>query len=161
MANTTSATLQLSNLVEGTYVFGLTVTDDDGATGYDQVTVVVSPEPVNIPPNVTASNDMAISLPTSSVNLTCTANDSDGTITSFLWEKVSGPSATIGSPNVANTTVSGLIAGNYVFKITVTDNDGLLHSKSSSIEVKPACYSSDPLFFVCSRHTLFCFCWIG
>ena len=34
--NTLSATLTLSNLLEGTYVFGLTVTDNDGATGKHQ-----------------------------------------------------------------------------------------------------------------------------
>ena len=42
LSNTLSATITLSNLLQGTYVFGLTVTDNDGATGYDEVLVEVT-----------------------------------------------------------------------------------------------------------------------
>jgi gliding motility-associated-like protein len=145
MTNTTSSTLRLSNLISGTYVFGLTVTDDDGATGYDEVIVVVSPEPVNIAPSANAGSDIAITLPTNQVNLSCTANDPDGSISSYLWEKVSGPSATIGSANSANTTASNLVAGSYVFRVTVTDNDGATASDNVNVTVYEQNINQNPV----------------
>lgn len=140
-----TSTLQLTNLVQGTYIFGLTVSDDDGATGYDEVKVIVAPEPVNIAPNVTASNDAAITLPTNSVNLTSNANDPDGSIVSYLWAKISGPSANISSPGTANTSISNLVAGSYVFRITVTDNDGAKASDNVNVTVYEQNINQNPV----------------
>ncbi|TLX77471.1 T9SS type A sorting domain-containing protein [Labilibacter sediminis] len=43
--NDNTNSLTASNLIEGTYVFELVVTDNDGSTGSDQVNVFVEPEP--------------------------------------------------------------------------------------------------------------------
>lgn len=43
IASATSASTQVGNLKEGVYVFQLTVFDEDGATGSDTVSIVVSP----------------------------------------------------------------------------------------------------------------------
>ncbi|HEX4850220.1 MAG TPA: T9SS type A sorting domain-containing protein, partial [Puia sp.] len=65
-----------------------------------------------------------IILPTSSTKLDGTNSfDPDGTITSYYWSQVSGPSnAVITSGNTATPTVSNLVVGQYVFELTVTDN---------------------------------------
>src|SRR5215203_1113296 len=81
--------------------------------------------PVNQSPAVNAGTDQTIVLPTSSVTLTGTASDPDGSIASYSWSKVSGPAGgTITSAASASTTVTGLVQGIYSFRLTVTDNGG-------------------------------------
>ena len=96
IANPNNATTSINNLQEGTYVLELQVTDDQGATHTDQVQVVVQP-PVsnNIAPVAHAGADVAITLPTNTANLDGSASsDADGTIVSYQWTVLSGPSST-------------------------------------------------------------------
>lgn len=58
-------------------------------------------------PMVEAGEDVQITLPNNSVVLTGTGSDPDGGEVSFLWEKVSGPSATLSGENTAQLSVSG------------------------------------------------------
>jgi hypothetical protein len=46
LSGSATADLTIENMVEGAYVFRLTVTDDENATGTDDINVLVSPEPV-------------------------------------------------------------------------------------------------------------------
>jgi dienelactone hydrolase len=57
-------------------------------------------------------------------NLNATLSiDADGWIKSFKWSKVSGPSSFwFSNAYAAQTRANGLVAGTYVFRITVTDN---------------------------------------
>lgn len=126
--------LPINNLVQGTYQFELTVTDNQGAIGKDTVQVTVNPSP-NLNPVVTVRADTTIVLPTNSVSLTGSATD-DGTIVSYQWQKDTGPSTyTIVSVNSANTTVGNLIQGVYKFTLIATDNLGATGSKSVNITV--------------------------
>lgn len=111
----TSATTSITALAEGDYVFRLTVADDKGATVSDDIQISVVPG-VNIPPTISSAV-------VSTITLTSSASDADGTIT-YEWTKISGGSASFGSPNSATTTVSNLQQGSYVFRLTVTDNNG-------------------------------------
>lgn len=53
------------------------------------------------------------------------SHDSDGGwIAKFAWSQVSGAACTIATPSAGKTKVTGLVAGVYVFRITVTDNSG-------------------------------------
>lgn len=81
--------------------------------------------PGNTPPSANAGSDQQITLPTNSVTVNGSASfDTDGTITTFAWTKISGPSTfTITSPSSASTTITDLVAGTYVFRLTVTDDD--------------------------------------
>lgn len=123
IAGASTATLSLSNLLQGTYVFSLKVTDNNGATGTDQVSIVVNPAAVNQLPVVSTGLDKTVNLPTATVNITGTASDPDGSISSYLWERVSGAStAILSNTATATVTVSALTAGVYTFRLTVTDN---------------------------------------
>jgi hypothetical protein len=53
------------------------------------------------------------------------ATDADGSITSYSWSQVSGPSTAIfSSAGSASTTASGLVQGSYNFQLTAKDNTG-------------------------------------
>jgi endoglucanase len=78
----------------------------------------------NIPPTANAGSDQTITLPTATVTLTGSGSDVDGSITSVLWTQISGAPAIIVSPGSNSTSITGLVAGTYVFRFTVTDNNG-------------------------------------
>lgn len=137
ITSATSASTTATGLVAGTYVFNLRVTDNQGATGNDQMTVIVSNSP-NQAPTADAGIDQVIQLPTNSVNLSGSGNDPDGTISSYQWTKISGPAATITNASNASTSVTGLVQGVYQFKLQVTDNGGLTGSDIMTVTVNPA-----------------------
>lgn len=79
----------------------------------------------NESPVADAGADQFITQPTSTTTLTGSGTDVDGTIASYLWTKLSGPSCTIVSASSATTNVTGMsTAGTYVFQLQVTDNGG-------------------------------------
>jgi len=94
----------------------------------------------NYPPTADAEPEsQSITLPTNSANLTGSGSDPDGSITGYAWSKVSGPATyTINSPTSQNTTVSNLVEGTYVFRLTVTDNDGATGTDDVTVIVNPA-----------------------
>lgn len=126
LAGEETADLQVSDMEQGTYVFGLTVTDNDNATGYDEVTIAVSvaQSGPNEPPLAIAGDNASFSLPTNSVNLYGSGFDPDGTIVSYVWTKASGGAATLSNSNTPTLTVTDLQAGQYRFRLTVTDDKG-------------------------------------
>ena len=110
-------------MIQGIYQFELKVTDNNGATAVDTVQVTVNAA-ANIPPTANAGTDQSITLPTNTVSLTGTGTDTDGTISSYNWTKISGPSGTITTASSAATSVTGLTEGIYQFELRVTDNKG-------------------------------------
>jgi hypothetical protein len=125
LSGTSSSTLNASGLVQGSYVFRLTVKDDRGASSSDDVKVtVLANTSTNVAPVADAGADRNISLPTNSLAITATGTDSDGTIASYAWTKVSGGTATLSGATTNTLSLSGLVAGSYVFRVTVTDNGG-------------------------------------
>jgi hypothetical protein len=94
----------------------------------------------NLSPDANAGSDQNITLPTSSVLVTGNlSSDPDGTINSYLWEKVSGPAGgNISTPSNSSTSIINLAAGTYVFRLTVTDNEGAIDTDNITITVNPA-----------------------
>ncbi|WP_290709161.1 PKD domain-containing protein, partial [Flavihumibacter sp. CACIAM 22H1] len=135
-----SANTTVSGLAEGIYTFRLRATDNDGASGIDEMTVTVNAAAsTNQPPVAAAGSNRTITLPTNSVALNGTGTDADGSIAAYRWTQVSGPSTALINPvTAASTTVSGLVEGTYVFRLTVTDNDGATNSDETTVVVKPA-----------------------
>ena len=138
IVNPTSSTTGITGLVQGVYQFQLQVTDNNGATGTDIVQVTVNAAP-NVPPVANAGSDLMITLPINSVTLLGSGSDADGTIVSYLWTKISGPSGySIVNANSATTDITGLVKGSYKFQIKVTDNNGATGTDIIKITVNAA-----------------------
>lgn len=94
----------------------------------------------NKPPTAVAGADQVITFPLNSVSLDGrSSTDPDGTITRWSWTKISGPSSfTIAASTAAQTTVTNLVAGIYMFELVVTDNGGLSDKDTMQVNVNPA-----------------------
>ena len=138
-----SASTSVTGLAAGTHVFKLTVTDNRGATNSDMLSVVVTSG--NALPIANAGPDKTIKLPVSSVTLSGSGSDPDGSITAYAWNWERGPNTpTIVSKNSATTAITGMAAGTHVFKLTVTDNRGATNSDMLSVVVQPTSLATDP-----------------
>jgi K+-transporting ATPase c subunit len=103
------------------------------------VTVNGAPPQANQSPKANAGSNLVITLPTNSVTLTGSGTDADGTIASYQWSKVSGPSQySIVSSTKAQTIVNNLVEGIYQFAFTVTDNSGAPAKATVQVTVNKA-----------------------
>jgi hypothetical protein len=95
----------------------------------------------NKPPIAIAGPDQVITLPTDSVSLDGrSSSDPDGTISNWLWTKISGPASfNISNSLSPNTSVKNLAKGVYLFELKVSDNSGL--SDRDTMQV----FVNDPL----------------
>ncbi|HYF66938.1 MAG TPA: PKD domain-containing protein [Ohtaekwangia sp.] len=145
LSGATSARVNISGLVQGTYVFRLTVKDDKSATDTDDVTVTVkapvvtkpNPEPTNIAPVANAGSDKSLQIPINTVSLPGAGSDSDGEIVSYTWTKVSGGNATIKVATTTRVNVVDLEPGTYVFRLTVKDDKGGIGTDDVKVTVRP------------------------
>jgi len=115
----TSATTTVTGMSSGTYSFQLMQTDSNTGTIADTVNVVVNTSL----PIVNAGSNQTINLP-SPLTLSGSASGQGGhTISSHNWSQVSGPNtATITTPSSYTATVTNLVVGTYVFRLTATDD---------------------------------------
>lgn len=81
--------------------------------------------------NIIAGSNMVVSIPAQ----TLTLNGTTSSAGYVVWTKVSGGSATIDSPNNLTTTVSDLAGGDYVFQLTMIDNNGNTCVDTVNVEV--------------------------
>ncbi|XP_045451148.1 dyslexia-associated protein KIAA0319 [Melitaea cinxia] len=142
MQNTHSPYLQLSNLSEGVYTFVLRVTDSSGQTSSADVHVFVKP-PTNTPPVADAGPDQFISLPQTWIILNGSASHDDHRIVAYTWRCLSGPnnSSIVGfNESIANATA--LTKGQYVFSLTVLDDNG--NSATDNVTVTVAQNKNSP-----------------
>jgi PA14 domain/Secretion system C-terminal sorting domain/PKD domain len=148
-SNNGTASPTATGLIVGTYVFELLVTDNNGASNSDQVTVIVNPSvnKVNLVPVADAGSDTTIYLPAGSYTLNATGSyDPDGTIAGYQWQEIGGPNtAGASSMNSAEVSLSNLQQGAYRFQLTVTDNQGASSTAEVSITVGKSPSSTDQL----------------
>ncbi len=115
IANVNTATPALSGLIVGTYVFQLLVTDNNGASNTDQVTIQVNPavNKINQSPVALAGSDTTIYLPANGIVLNASRSyDPDGNITSYQWQEISGPNTAVASTmNGSTLDISDLQEG--------------------------------------------------
>ncbi|WP_276166308.1 PKD domain-containing protein [Zobellia alginiliquefaciens] len=142
LSDENTANLTATGLLAGNYVFRLTVTDQDNETTYDEVTLTAQSSGGGQSPIVSAGENQNINLPTANITLNGSGSDPDGGTVTFQWTQVSGPnSASLSDENTANLSVAGLLAGNYVFRLTVTDEN----NDTVSDEVALTVESSSPI----------------
>jgi hypothetical protein len=108
-SNTAIANPTFNNLVEGTYVLRLTVTDNSNATATDDVTITVRPTPT-VPARIEAENWSAMS----------------GVLTEFTQDAGGGQNVGwIENGDWMDYTISAPSAGNYTLRLRVaTPNNG-------------------------------------
>ncbi len=138
LSGTNTSRLRASNLREGSYIFQLTVTDDDGASRSDKMLVSVKRSGTNPPDDGTddgpssgnslpfayAGPDRVITLPTNSVTIQGEASDKDGKIVSYEWAKTYGNRANFSGANTSKVRIYDLEKGIYIFRLRVRDNNG-------------------------------------
>ncbi|RYZ42995.1 MAG: T9SS type A sorting domain-containing protein, partial [Sphingobacteriales bacterium] len=129
----------VNNLVAGVYTFRLMVTDDKGAIHNDDVTVTVNAGRTTSTqgPVANAGPDIFVVLPTNRTMLNGAAsNNPGGRITAYRWSKVTGPATfNISSNNAVTTKLEDLREGVYVFRLTVTDDKGAIHTDDVRVTV--------------------------
>ncbi|MCC6463826.1 MAG: hypothetical protein IT463_00645, partial [Planctomycetes bacterium] len=131
LASTLTVAGGASTITAGVYVFQLDVYDAAGLAGStpvsDEVRFVVIGAGT-VPPAAHAGIDRQGVVGTS---LQLTANessDSDGTITGYAWEladRPTGSAAALVGTATATPALTADVAGTYVIRLRVTDNDGL------------------------------------
>ncbi|MDP4251922.1 MAG: DUF4082 domain-containing protein [Bacteroidota bacterium] len=133
----TAVTTTVTGLIQGTYVFQLSV---NGGSSTSQVTITVNPAP---PPVANAGSNQSITLPASSVTLD--GSGSTGTISAYTWTQVSGPGTSlIASPATASTAVTGLIQGTYVFQLSLNGGVSLSQVTITVNAVAPPVANAGP-----------------
>jgi len=85
-------------------------------------------------------------LPTDSVSLDGSASsDPDGSISQWLWKKISGPASSLMiNPQLPNCKINALVKGVYSFELTVTDNGGLSAKDTVMITVDSVFVTNHP-----------------
>ena len=119
-------------------VLRLTVTDDDGATGFSDITVTVNT--TNQAPVASAGVDQTVNEQTTVPLDASGSTDADGMISTYAWSQVSGPNvslvnadaaaASFVAPSLSTTQTIGL-------SVLVTDNRGASSASTVSVTVNP------------------------
>lgn len=110
-------------------------------------TTAAAPAPTsNRLPVAKAGADITITLPVNNTTLNGSASiDPEGGLLKYAWSKVSGPlQYVINSKTSANTTVTGLVQGTYVFRLVVTDDKGATHQDDVTVRVLTASTANKP-----------------
>lgn len=91
-------------------------------------------------PTANAGADQSLPLGSTSTNLSGSGTGGNGSVTSYGWTRISGPNTpTIGSPSSATTSISGMIAGTYVYRLTVTNSLSQQATDDITITVAAGC----------------------
>ncbi len=117
----------------GNYNAVLTVTDNQGATGTNNVSITVSAPSNQSPVAMVSANPQSGEAPLLVSFSSAGSNDPDGSIASYSWSFGDGNSATDANPSHTYNA-----AGNYDAVLTVTDNLGATANASVNISVSPA-----------------------
>lgn len=145
IANATSLTL-------GLYQFELSVSDENNNTATDTTWVKIVQER-NAPPIANAGGDRSITLPATAIYFNGSKSWDDLAVVKYSWTREDNSLAA--GVIVADTDkqpvmiLTNLVNGRYVFKLTVSDDQGLTSSDTVSVNVHP-----DPMLMHLVQMTL-------
>ena len=129
----------------GNYTYQLTITDNQGNNSASRVSIQVNPAPIPVAsiPTSVAGNSQVITLTAGSTGSAVidgsASSDAGGSIISYQWGKLSGPSGDqLISASQARTTLNFNSPGNYIYQLTITDNQGNNSASRVGIQVNPA-----------------------
>lgn len=114
----------------GTYIAMLTVTDKDGLTAREHLTIRVSPPEKQSPSAIVSADPTSGIAPLTTRFSGATSFDPDGSIATYAWQFGNG--ATSSEINPAYTYA---VPGLYTASLTVTDSDGLQKTATVNITV--------------------------
>ena len=90
-------------------------------------------------PKANAGPSRTVFLPVNTATLNGSGTSQNGPIVGYLWSLVSGPNLpNISTPSSPATSITNLIAGNYLFQFAIMDSAGLTGIDTASILVIPA-----------------------
>lgn len=113
---------------------------EDGYNIYEWMLLHKRGSVVSSPPVADAGSNQTITLPVNSISLDGTKSTAPaGSISSYSWTKLSGPSTgSITTPTASKTTVTNLSEGTYQFQLKITDNKGGTATAVVTVKVNPA-----------------------
>ncbi|XP_011314056.1 dyslexia-associated protein KIAA0319 isoform X2 [Fopius arisanus] len=130
----------VTKLTKGDYTFKLTVIDDNGNKDSDIVNVKVT-QNKNAPPKANAGGDQVVVAPVNALIINGSQSSDDLMIGKWHWTR-DPTSLAIG--NIIEGTdqspvlmITDVVPGRYIFKLKVTDDDGLFSEDTASVIVKP------------------------
>jgi hypothetical protein len=121
-----SPTSTLTGLIPGTYVFQWTATNGSCASLTDQMTITN----YNLPTTANAGADFHACLYS-----TLSMEGNAPTYGTGLWSQVSGNSVTFTSPTSPTSTITGAIAGTYVFRWTISNGNCTTSSDDVTVTI--------------------------
>ncbi|HMJ68562.1 MAG TPA: DUF6443 domain-containing protein [Cyclobacteriaceae bacterium] len=110
-----------SGNVTSTLIYYISLTDElvSFCESLGRGTITVYP---NYLPVVNAGSDQSLIVPQRSTTLNATSSDPDGSISTTNWNKITGPSLSLGSASSSSLALNSLPNGTYVFRFTARDN---------------------------------------
>jgi len=132
--------IELFELIKGTYIFRLTVYDENDLSDSTTATLIVLPR--NYPPMAVILPPMkTVILPKDMALFNGSTSTDDVKVVSYFWQLVSGPPGfhvDLPSDNKSQSVwLTNLIAGNYTISLTVTDEPGLSDTTTATLVVLP------------------------
>ena len=127
------ATFETEGLPPGTYVFKLIVTDGDGATDEDTVTIIISAGVANIPPTADAGVDIVAERRTRVTLTGHESKDTDGDPLTYVWSQIWGPNVNLSDVTSVQPSFTPTAPNSYRFGLVV--NDGIIDSPMDIMDV--------------------------
>jgi pimeloyl-ACP methyl ester carboxylesterase len=138
LTSPSTAQTELDNLVAGTYLVGLTVTDIANNMSTDTVQITVTAAPPPPAPIANGGPNQSITLPTNSVTLNGSASTAKDTIVAYRWTILTGNGGSLTTPDSVSTSLIGLTAGTYTIQLQVTDDRSQVGLDTVQVTVNPA-----------------------